>query len=168
MAKQYRYLLAFDPSLDGTGYAVLDCRYKFPRVAEIGTVKGRNATWGDTPHQVKLALLQAKVKELRAKYDPVYPTVFLEKGFAKFKKETQAIFKARGAMESELVGLEIVEFAPNTVKKMVTGNGHASKPSVAKSVAEIFGMDVSDFKTEDESDALAVAFTGYQEHYKEG
>ena len=165
--KKQRYLLAFDPSLDGTGYCVLDCRYKEPRLAEIGTVKGRNKTWGDTPYQVKLALIQSKVKELRAKYDPIYPKVFLEKGFSRFNNDTQAIYRARGALESELVGLEIVEYSPNTIKKVVAHHGHATKEDVKNAVASIFNVPLDVFETEDESDATAVAYTGYIKEYAE-
>lgn len=166
--KNYRFLLGFDPSLDGTGFCVLDCRYKEPRIANVGVIKGRNSTWGDTPHQVKLALIQAKVKELRAMYDPIYPIVFLERGFTKYNNDTQATFRARGALESELVGLEIVEFTPNIVKRNATGNGSASKEEVAEAMAKIFNVPLDTFVTDDASDATAVAYTGYLEYYKQG
>lgn len=164
--KSFKFMIGFDPSLDGTGYTVLDCRYKEPRIAEMGVVKGRTKTWGDTPYQVKLALIQAKVRELRAKYDPIFPMVFLEKGFTKFNNDTQATFRARGALESELVGVVIVEFTATEVKKIATGNGAASKPEVAQHMADKFGISVEDFETEDVSDSLAVAYAGYLEYYK--
>lgn len=169
LIKSFRFLVAFDPSLDGTGYAVLDCRYKQPRIAEMGVVKGRTTTWAaDTPYQVKLALIQAKAKELRAKYDPIFPMVFLERGFTKFNNSTQATFRARGALESEMVGIVITEFPPSEVKKTVTGNGSAQKEDVAKAVADYFGISIDDFETEDVSDALAVALTGYYQYYEQG
>lgn len=165
--KMFRFLVGFDPSLDGTGYAVLDCRYKEPRIAEMGVVKGRTKTWATgTPYQVKLALIQAKSMELMAKYDPVFPMVFLERGFTKFNNDTQATFRSRGALESTLVGKTIVEFTPSEVKKTIAGHGGAGKDSVAESIAAIFGISVEDFETEDVSDALAVAYTGYLEYFK--
>ena len=165
--KKYRFLLGFDPSLDGTGYCVLDCNYKTPRVAEVGTIKGRTKSWNGASTPVKLSLIQAKVKELRAKYDPIYPKVFLESGFVKFNSETKAVYKARGALESELVGLEIIEYTPSTIKKTVTGNGHASKEEVKKAIEELFNISIKDNHF-DESDAIAVAFTGYLNEYKRG
>lgn len=160
------FIIAFDPSLDGFGYAVLDVRRKNPSLAEKGTVLGRNKTWGDTPHSVKLALIQAKVKELRAKYQPLYYKIFSEMGFTQRQqnKSNHGVFKARGAMEAELVGMEVVEIAPNTVKKAITGNGHAEKEEVAQKIAEILGIP-NDFTTDNESDALAVAYTGYLNHF---
>lgn len=162
--KSFKFLIGFDPSLNGTGYAVLDCRYNEPRIAEMGVVKGRTKTGDST--QVKLALIQAKAMELRAKYDPIFPMVFLERGFTKFNNDTQATYRARGALEAELVGLLITEFPPSEVKLTVTGNGAAGKPEVAEHMAKVFGISVDDFETEDVSDALAVAYTGYLEYYK--
>lgn len=167
LVKKHRFLMGYDPSLNGTGYCVLDCRFKTPRIAEVGYVKGRNATWGETPYQVKLALIQAKVKELRAKYDPIFPITFLERGHTQFNNDTQAVFRARGALESELVGLEIVEFPPSQVKKAVTNSGSASKEEVAIAVAEHLGVSIDIFEgSEDASDAAAVAYTGYLHYFK--
>lgn len=164
-----RFLLAFDPSLNGTGYAVLDCKNKTPKIAEMGVIKGRSTSWSsDTPHQVKLALIQSKVKELRAKYHPIYPHVFMERGFSKFNNSTQATFRARGALESELVGVEIVEYTPSEIKKYVSKDGGGSKESVAESIADIFGITTDAFETDDVSDALAISYIGYKKHYTEG
>lgn len=151
---------------DGTGYAVLDCKNKTPKLAEKGTVSGRTASWSGNTTQDKLAMISAKARELRAKYNPLFPIIFMERGFTKFNNSTQATFRARGALESELVGLEIVEFTPTQVKKIITGNGSADKSVVAKDVAKILGVDPSIFVTEDESDATAVAYVGYLKHYK--
>jgi crossover junction endodeoxyribonuclease RuvC len=153
------FVLAFDASLDGTGYAVLDKRNKKPKLAESGVVKGRNKTWGETPHTVKLALIRAKVEELVAKYQPLHPTVYIERGFVKGNKNTQAIFKARGALESALVGFEIEEISPTTVKKLIANYGFAEKEEVGKYVKEILGIE-KEWLTDDESDAVAVALAG--------
>lgn len=161
----YDFAIGIDPSLDGCGYAVLDIRYKSPRLVEMGTVKGRNKTWGDTPRGVKLKLLEAELSRLRAKYQPLYPVIFLEQGFAKFKKETQSIFRARGVLELVFWDMQIVEFAPSTVKLKVTGNGHASKESVAEKIGAFYG--VGEFEDDNQSDALGVVHTGYLEYIKE-
>ncbi|MCY8194071.1 crossover junction endodeoxyribonuclease RuvC [Bacillus subtilis] len=168
--KNYRFMVGFDPSLSGTGYAVLDTFYKMPRIAEMGVVKGRTKTWpAGTPYQIKLALIQAKAKELRAKYDPIFPIVFLERGHTgPFNNDTQAVFRARGALESELVGNYIQEYPPSQVKKAITGNGSAEKEEVAEHLAEIFGISLDHFETFDVSDALGVVYTGYLEHVKKG
>ncbi|MBE7156308.1 crossover junction endodeoxyribonuclease RuvC, partial [Bacillus paranthracis] len=53
-------------------------------------------------------------------------------------------------------GEDVVEMSPTTVKKHVTGNGKASKESVADSVRGYFREKLV-FATDDESDAIAVA-----------
>jgi crossover junction endodeoxyribonuclease RuvC len=154
------FLLAFDPSLDGCGYAVLDIRNKKPKLADSGVVKGRNATWGSTSHQIKLALIRAKVIELVAKYHPLYPVVYLERGFSKFNNSTQATFRARGALESELVGYEVKELTPSEVKKIITSYGASGKQEVADCVRQMLNIE-KEFETDDESDAIAVAMAAY-------
>jgi len=157
------YLFGFDPSLNGMGYCVLEASRKSPRLVEVGTVKGRNKTWGDEDtHQVRLALIASKTRELVAKYRPAHSKVYIERGFSnKYVNATQLAFKARGAMESELVGFELVEIPATSVKKIIASYGHASKASVADSVADLLKVDKSVFNTEDESDAAAVAVIGF-------
>lgn len=67
--------------------------------------------------------------------------------------------QARGAMIaafSETHQGKIHEYSPNLVKSTVTGHGHANKESVEKSLKMVFGKEVM-FKTNDESDAVAIA-----------
>ncbi|ETZ04537.1 MULTISPECIES: crossover junction endodeoxyribonuclease RuvC [Holospora] len=50
--------------------------------------------------------------------------------------------------------ISVTEYSANTVKKSVTGNGHASKEQVLKMLKQIFHQTLSSY---DSSDALAVA-----------
>lgn len=168
-----RFVLAFDPSLNGSGYAVLDVSRKKPKIVEHGTVRGINRTWrNEDNHQVRLALIAAKTKELVAKYTPACKKVFLERGFTKGNNSTQATFKARGALESELVGFDVIEIPPTLVKKIISDYGAASKKTVAESVADFLGIDYAEFLDEsgklkeDESDAAAVAVAGWLKYLK--
>ena len=64
--------------------------------------------------------------------------------------------QARGAIITTLQpkALKIYEYPPNLVKSTVSGYGHASKQNIKKSL----GFSIKkDFKTHDESDAIAVA-----------
>lgn len=53
---------------------------------------------------------------------------------------------------------DIEILAPNTIKKLVTGHGHAKKPVVALSLSEVDEFKHIEFKNEDESDSLAVGY----------
>ena len=57
-----------------------------------------------------------------------------EKGFSRFPRETQALFKVIGV--ADLVAwqkkrAEYHEIAPTTIKKLLTGSGKATKEDVA-------------------------------------
>lgn len=161
------FVIGLDPSLDEFGYAILDIRNKNPKIAEYGVIKGRNATWGNTPHQVKLALIESKILELIAKYQPLHNKVFFERGFTKMNNSTQATFMARGVAKAKFVGYEIIEIAPNTIKKFVHGHGHASKEMVEQGIRE--KLDISDdikFSSDGETDALSIAYTGWMQYIK--
>lgn len=72
--------------------------------------------------------------------------------------------KAHGI--ADLVFDDIIEYAPTRIKKHITGNGQAKKEEVAAAVIEHLAkngiVDVT-FKTDDESDAAAIALTYFEE-----
>ncbi len=71
----------------------------------------------------------------------------------------ETLAEARGALAWACImsGLSIVTYAPSTVKKAVTGHGHADKESVATWVQHILGMRKA--PANDAGDALGVAIT---------
>tara|TARA_R110002072_G_scaffold288917_1_gene455331 strand:- start:7191 stop:7739 length:549 start_codon:yes stop_codon:yes gene_type:complete len=67
--------------------------------------------------------------------------------------------QARGSMIAALMEThqgKVSEYSPNLIKSSVTGHGHANKESVNKALQMIFGEKI-EFKSDDESDALAIA-----------
>jgi crossover junction endodeoxyribonuclease RuvC len=88
-----------------------------------------------------------------------------EKAFAHYTRETQAIFKVIGVSDvfAKKHGFDtVVEIAPTTVKKLVTGNGRSTKADVATALSTNFDINI-DFKTDDESDAVAVAIAYFKQ-----
>lgn len=66
--------------------------------------------------------------------------------------------QARGIILSALFSSGIKtphEYSPNFIKSSVSGNGHADKESISKSVQFILGK--KDYQSADETDALAIA-----------
>lgn len=157
-----RYIISFDISLNGTGYCVLDTIYKNPSIVEVGNLKMK----ANYTLQQKLGIISGRTKELMSRYQPLHEDVYLERSFSRFNKSTQAIYRARGVIEAELLNYNLIEFTPSNVKKIITGDGKASKEEVMKSMCEIFDTDENFFETDDESDALAVAYVGYLERQK--
>ena len=78
-----------------------------------------------------------------------------------FVKSPQALIKlaqSRGTMLAALSQKyheKIFEYSPNLVKQTVTGHGHADKEGIQKFLQQYLG--ISEFKTHDESDAVAIA-----------
>lgn len=78
-----------------------------------------------------------------------------------FVKSPTALIKlaqSRGTMLAALAQKyhqKIYEYSPNLVKATVTGHGHADKEGIQKILQQYLG--IKQFKTHDESDALAIA-----------
>lgn len=80
-----------------------------------------------------------------------------EQGFTRFSRETQALFKVVGITDLaawQADGLIFEEIAPKSVKKIITGNGNASKADVATALGAYIGEQA--YACDDESDAVAV------------
>lgn len=127
------------------------------RVLELGVLRlgGRDAA-------LPLRLL-ALADQFRGLLDRLQPTeIALEEAFS--GKSVQAalrIGEARGVVlaESARAGLAVHQFAPARVKRSVTGNGAASKQSVAAMVAQLLPQARGAFAgvPADATDAIAVA-----------
>lgn len=102
-------------------------------------------------------------EKLKRQYDgfleliELYPPhlVGIEKGFTKFNKSTQVIFRAHGVANLAFCDYEQVYFQNNIVKLKFAGSGGASKEKVIAEVKKRYGLDVKN----DEADAIAVAYT---------
>lgn len=80
-----------------------------------------------------------------------------ERGFSRFRNETQALFKVVGVTDLaawRVAGLSFREIAPTSVKKLLTGSGKASKEEVATALPQYVGPRT--YACDDESDAVAV------------
>lgn len=61
-------------------------------------------------------------------------------------------------------GLEVAKWPPTTVKKMLTGNGRASKEEVNQFISKYLTKEI---KVEHEADAIAIAITAYYKRKEE-
>lgn len=109
-------------------------------------------------HGYRLNQIGEELKRLVDLYGP-FEEVIREKGFSRFHKATQALYKTQGVSEYILSrqGYEVKDIAPTSVKKHVTGDGKADKSEVERCVRKILRIDRADyFKSDDESDAAGV------------
>ena len=107
----------------------------------------------------RLLELRKDLLSLLELYQP--DVVAVEKIFFSLNAKTAIqVAQARGVILSTTAeykaGVEIVEYTPPEVKRIVTGNGQAKKPWIISAVENKLGVKVKDDNT---ADALAIAMT---------
>ena len=146
-------VLGIDPSLRGSGFAVVDYRSSSDiRILETATLRLKPALTqieclGAIGNQVEDFIDQHAIKHVA-----IEETIYVQN-----YQTAQILGAARGAAiaVAAMRGLPVFEYAPLRVKKAVVGLGRASKEQVARTVQGLTGVD---FGTRlDESDAAAVA-----------
>jgi crossover junction endodeoxyribonuclease RuvC len=146
-------VLGIDPSLRGSGFAVLDYgKDSRIRILEAATLRlkpklSMAECLGAIGNQVDDFLNQHSVDHVA-----VEQTIYVQNF-----QTAQILGAARGAAigTAAMRGLPVFEYAPLRVKQAVVGMGRASKEQVARTIQNLTGTD---FELRfDESDAAAVA-----------
>jgi crossover junction endodeoxyribonuclease RuvC len=146
-------VLGIDPSLRGSGFAVLEHGPdRSPRLLETATLRlARNLSLAEC-----LGAIAGKVSELLERH-PVRHVALEQTIYVQNFQTAQILGAARGAAiaAAALAGREVFEYPPLRVKQAVVGAGRASKEQVARTVRGLTGSDLE--LRFDESDAAAVA-----------
>ncbi len=154
-------VLAVDPSLRGTGYAVVEATGGKMHAIAYGVVKNSPKI---APHECLLAIHET----LSRIADDHSPTCFAIEGIIYVQNVRTAIVlgSARGAalLVAAKRGLAIHEYAPRLVKQSVVGRGGAQKEQVAFMIRALLGL--TETPPEDAADALAIGMTHF--HRKTG
>ncbi|HKK19207.1 MAG TPA: crossover junction endodeoxyribonuclease RuvC [Opitutales bacterium] len=146
-------VLGIDPSLRGSGFAVIEYRAGGQgTVLETTTLKlGPKLSMADClgaiGNQVDDFLNQHAVDHVA-----IEQTIYVQNF-----QTAQILGAARGAAiaTAAMRGLPVFEYAPLRVKQAVVGLGRASKEQVARTILSLTGTDLGE--RFDESDAAAVA-----------
>ncbi len=151
-------VLGIDPGLNITGYGVLEVAAGGPIVREAGVVRGKTKD-----------SLTARLQEIHdgvcEVIDALKPSVVaIEQLYSHYERPRTAILMghARGVicLAAVKAGLEVVNYSATQVKKLLTGNGHASKEQVQHAVK--FELKLATLpEPADVSDALAIALCHY-------
>ena len=145
-------ILGVDPSLRGTGLAVVDTRGESPRLLASETLRMH----ASVPTHVCLARIHAAALRLAAEHTA--QVVALEATVYVQNLRTMHILGAsRGAAlaAAGALGLAVAEYAPARIKQSVTGNGKASKQQVEGMVRSVLRLEEA--LPLDEADAAAAA-----------
>lgn len=145
-------ILGIDPSLNCTGYGIVDCERGVMRLVEFGVIApSRSRTFSQ-----RLAQLQHSLTEVIVIFKP--DVMVVEEVFSKTAYPRAAIMMAhaRGALvcAAAMSNLPIFDYSATAVKRALVGNGGASKQQVAAMVAQALRLHSS---RTDITDALALA-----------
>jgi crossover junction endodeoxyribonuclease RuvC len=146
-------ILGIDPGTNILGFGVIELKDNKPLVLDLNVLHLKNS--GSQQNKLKEIFLH--IQDIIEKYQP--QSLSIESPF--FGKNAQSMHKlgrAQGvAIAAAMVmGLEIFEFSPKTIKKSITGNGNASKEQVAGMLKTLLNINL-EYLTYDATDALAVA-----------
>lgn len=145
-------IFGVDPGSAATGWGVVDCagpRLSFVAAGVIRPPRGASRAG-------KLAYIFAALTELLGEHRPDEAAV--EETFVNANpRDALVLGEARGAalIAPASAGLEVAEYATNSIKKAVTGRGHAAKEQVQAMVRVL--LPASGAQPADAADALAVA-----------
>jgi len=150
-------ILAVDPSLRGTGYAVLVRDGGKTRCTDFGVIK-------NSPKLTVsgcLVAIHEQLGDVIGKFGPeamAIESVIFVQSFA----TAITLGSARGAalLAAAQRGLAIYEYAPRRVKQAVVGRGAAQKSQVAFMIRALLGLTVT--PPPDAADAMAIGLTHFQ------
>ena len=147
-------VLGVDPGLHITGYAVVEFSRGEPAIIEAGAIRTTaRATLAQRIHQIHTDL-SAIISEFKPDAGAI------EQLYAHYKHPRTAILMghARGIimLACQQAGMNVHSLAATRVKKSLTGNGHASKLQMQRSIQMVCRLrDLPD--PPDVADALAIA-----------
>jgi len=145
-------VLAIDPAIRNTGFAVMDSGVKPVALAwDVITIPER------VTQSAALAAIRSGIANLIAKWQPDEVAV---EGIIYVQSHRTAISmgaaRAAALIAAADAGLPVYEYAPKKVKQAVVGNGNAGKHQVAFMVRALLGL--AETPPPDAADALAIAY----------
>lgn len=145
-------IIGIDPGLRRTGWGVIDSAANRLSFVAAGTITSD----AGTELAQRLCQLHDGLTDTLARYEPAEAAVentFVNRDAAATLKLGQA--RGIALLVPSQAGLSVAEYAPNAVKKSVTGVGHGDKRQVSTMVGMLLPKAVWD--SEDAADALAIA-----------
>lgn len=150
-------ILGIDPGLHVTGYGLIEADRRRFIIKKSGFIKTRMKD----ALPKRLLQIHVELSEILDRHKP--DALVLEKLYAHYKHPLTAslLGHARGVicMLAEEKKVAFFEYPATRVKKITTGQGHASKEQVQKMIEHMFGAARASFGPVDTTDAISMAVT---------
>ncbi len=147
-------ILGIDPGLGTTGYGIIDGN-SF-KVIEAGIIRTR----AGSPVQERIKKIFDEISGIIEEHQP--GVLVLEKIYSHCKHPATAILMGHARAMACLVcgkfNIKLINYPSTRIKKVITGNGHASKTQVQRMVQGLLKLRKVP-EPVDVSDALAMAIT---------
>ncbi len=153
-------VVGIDPGTRATGYGVIEVNGSKICSREYGVIRAK----ATLPLSERLAIIHAGVDSIISDWKP--SLVGVESAFfGKNAKTALTLGHARGVilLAAQKSGAVIVEPSPTQAKKVITGNGHATKEQVEYMVRVLLKLPSTEIK-DDAFDGLAIAITANNLH----
>jgi len=150
-------VLAIDPAIRNTGYAVVEGDHRNARVITYEVIRIPKAI----PQSGALAAVRTHLMHVIQTHAPDEVAV---EGIIYVQSHKTAISmgaaRAAALIAAADAGLRVFEYAPSKAKKAVVGNGKADKAEVAFMIRALLGL--SETPPHDAADALAIGLAHLQ------
>ncbi len=146
-------IIGIDPGLRATGWGVIEAKGSTYVYVASGVIRTKPQALADRLHTI-----HGKLTDVVLRFQPESAAVektFVSSGRASSLDLGHA--RAIALLVPVQTGVDVHEYAPNTIKRAVVGRGHATKEQVNYMVR----MQLTNFQDlgEDSTDALAIALT---------
>jgi crossover junction endodeoxyribonuclease RuvC len=145
-------VLGIDPGLERTGWGIIESEGSRLSFIAAGVIRSKPSE----TMAVRLCRIDTELSKIIETYKP--ETAAIEETFVNSNSASSLkLGQARGVaiLGPARAGLEVGEYAANTVKKSVVGAGHASKDQIGMMIKVL--LPTSGELAADAADALAVA-----------
>ncbi len=160
------YIISLDPSLNNTGYCVAKItqqkKQKRVTIIEVGHIP--NGHFESNRMGYKLIHIYRRLTQLKNTYNPF--VIIKENLATNGYGQVESLATVHGIIRMVFRDIQIIGYAPNKIKKDVTGSGKAEKEDIVNSIQRYIenkyiytDINLTQFHTTDESDALAVLLT---------
>ena len=152
-------ICGIDPGLRTTGYAVIEADGARVKLIEAGVVRpDKSCTL-----PVRLRQLSLEIHDVFSEHKP--EAIAVEKLYSHYAHPVTAILMghARGVIlaAAAQAHIDLIDISATRIKRLLTGNGHASKMQVQGAVMHVLNLKETP-EPPDVADAIAIALAGWR------